>query len=72
LIQDPSTGWNSPFTKPTYGTFLSAILVKYEVGGKFTGVNFGYSGVPVISKISLEYAQTSYTSMQVPYGTTLV
>lgn len=40
---------------------MSAIIFKYEVNGKLTGVNFGYSGVPVISKMVIEYGVTSDT-----------
>jgi len=38
--------------KSKYGSFVSSILIKSEVGGKFTGINFGFAGVPIISKIT--------------------
>lgn len=51
-VQDPSKGWTAPLqSPPKFGFFMSAVIFKYEVNGKFTGINFGYSGVPVISKL---------------------
>jgi hypothetical protein len=69
IVEDPSLkGYIAPLQgPPKYGFFMSAITLKYEVNGKLTGINFGYSGVPIIWKLVFEYGDTIDTFVRKVY-----
>ena len=52
----------SSWSENRYGTFVNAIKIKYVAKDKMTGVLFGYSGVPVIKKMSIDYERIDFKS----------
>lgn len=65
-VEDPSkSSFTTPLQgPPKHGFFISAIIFKYEVNGKLAGINFGYSAVPEIIKMVIEYGETSDNMMR--------
>ncbi len=59
-------------SKARYGSFISAVQLKYETEGKLTGTNFGFSPMTTVTKIVFEFGMTTSYSIIVPLKTSIV
>jgi len=46
----------SEISKNRQGLFASAFRVKYEPNGKLSGIKWGFEAMPMIVKMSVQYA----------------
>ena len=54
-IQDTFSYPLSPFATVEKGKYISGLKLKYEEGGRLTGVEWYWEGVAVISAVSVKY-----------------